>query len=316
MEKAERAIDRAPRFDVQAVLERTPGISHVQKIALNESFFQWLAEHCDPSLHEDIKKNYESLDAFSFQYFSDGLSIAGFLWAPKHINEQIPLVVWNRGGTGPYGSIGDKVGLYYSGIPCEIAKSGAVVVASQYRGGSGSEGSDERGGADLRDVDRIREIASELPFCRQGKSVVVGLSRGGMMSYLLAAKESWVKAVVSLSGTADETSTVKDDPEMADILRTSHGGSFEEAKKRSAVYFYEEIPKNLPLLLIHGTEDQRVPVRHTRRLYELLKESGHSVEYCEVEGADHFFYQDVSSSARAEVLEKILSFVKRYNMQG
>jgi dipeptidyl aminopeptidase/acylaminoacyl peptidase len=45
---------------------------------------------------------------------------------------------------------------------------------------------------------------------------------------------------------------------------------------------------NIPLLIIHGSVDQRVPVDHSNRYRKALERSGKSYEYVELEGADHF----------------------------
>jgi len=45
--------------------------------------------------------------------------------------------------------------------------------------------------------------------------------------------------------------------------------------------------KNLPYLVIHGTEDRAVNIGPTDDFVELLKKSGYQVEYIRVEGAGH-----------------------------
>jgi dienelactone hydrolase len=42
-----------------------------------------------------------------------------------------------------------------------------------------------------------------------------------------------------------------------------------------------------PLVLVHGTEDETVPVSHTRQLEAALREAGKSVDARYIEGADH-----------------------------
>jgi dipeptidyl aminopeptidase/acylaminoacyl peptidase len=301
------SFEQAPTFNIQTSLEKIPTVSEVQKIELDEDYFTWAKVNLPPETYEVIQSNYESIEARKYKYVSDGLSIAGFIWTPKQITRQLPVVVWNRGGTREYGSIGETRGGVYAGIPCDIVKQGSIVVGSEYRGGLGSEGSDEWGGADLRDVVHIKEIADQLPMSKPGKSIVAGESRGGMMSYLLASKEPWVKALISLAGTADLSMSAADDQGMEQVYKESFGGSAEEMRKRSATHFYQNIPKDLPMLIMQGSADDRVSVEQVRKLNGLLQESGHTVEYHEFPETGHGFYMPGRPDRQAT-----LGFIERF----
>ena len=45
---------------------------------------------------------------------------------------------------------------------------------------------------------------------------------------------------------------------------------------------------NVPMLIVHGNVDQRVPPAHVRKYLKLLDEHGKSYKYVELEDADHF----------------------------
>lgn len=306
------SLERKPDFNIQNSLEKVHGVSDVKKLELNPLYFEWAKSNLPLETFEAIKNNYESVEAYNFKYLSDGLSIGGYLWAPRGMTQPLPITVWNRGGTREFGSIGDKDGKQgpvYLDIPCELAKQGTVVVASEYRGGLDSEGKDEWGGADLNDVKRIKEIADQLPICKSGKAVVAGQSRGGMMSYLLASKEPWVKAVISLAGTTDLQISAKERPEMYEVFKESFGGSEEEMKKRSATHFYDEIPKDLPILIMHGSADDRVSVEQARKLNEILSMNNYNVEYHEFSDLGHDI-GSFESSNKKETSEIINRFLK------
>lgn len=299
--------EKIPAFSIQAELEKIPEISHVSKVRLSQEYLSWAEATLPTEIYEEICKNYALLDVHKYHYTSDNLSIAGYIWVPKNITEALPITVWNRGGTCEYGSTGERIGTAYSNTACELARMGTVVVASEYRGGHDSEGNDEWGGADLRDVVRVKEIADKLPFCKSGKALVAGVSRGGMMSYLLASQETWVKAVISLSGTTDLIESAQTDPTMKEVFAERFGGSQEDLIRRSATYFYPKIPKDLPLLILHGTADDRVSVEQVRHLHELLKVDGHTVEYHEFPEADHALhpYKKEISKIIKEFVEKL-----------
>jgi dipeptidyl aminopeptidase/acylaminoacyl peptidase len=256
-----------------------------------------------------IEQNYKTIDAYNYKYLSDGLMVSGYLWTPKEIKEKLPVVVWNRGSGGVIGSIAETEGGVYLDVPSQLAQQNVIVVASDYRGGIGSEGKDEWGGKDLDDVIRAKEIADQLPMSLAGKSIVVGKSRGGMMSYMLAAKEPWVKAVISLAGPTNLVQSLEERPEMVEILKEAFGASENELKKRSATEFYRDIPKNIPILIMHAADDVRVSVDQVRKLNDLLKENGNTVEYHEFQDGGHGFNNPGNPHAK-EVSEIMNRFIK------
>ena len=45
---------------------------------------------------------------------------------------------------------------------------------------------------------------------------------------------------------------------------------------------------NVPVLIIHGEDDQRVPVSHAKKYVDKLEEYNKDYEYLELQDADHF----------------------------
>ena len=125
------------------------------------------------------------------------------------------------------------------------------------------------------------------------------------MSFLLAAKEPWVKKVISIAGATDLVASANERPEMQEVFNESFGGSEEEMQKRSVVEFYPEIPTDLPILIIQGAADDRVSVGQARKLNHLLSESGHQVEYHEFADGDHILHPH-----KKEVSEILSHFLK------
>ena len=81
-----------------------------------------------------------------------------------------------------------------------VAEKGYIVVASQYRGIDGGEGTEEFGGADVHDVKNILKAARSLPEADLNKNFIMGHSRGGMMTYLSIKDNRDYKAAVILAG--------------------------------------------------------------------------------------------------------------------
>jgi dipeptidyl aminopeptidase/acylaminoacyl peptidase len=79
---------------------------------------------------------------------------------------------------------------------------------------------------------------------------------------------------------------------------------------RDSVNPIEEVDKvNVPMLLIHGSVDQRVPPVHVRKYLSRMEKYGKPHKYVELEGADHFsntlFYDH-----QIELYQAMIDFLK------
>ncbi len=234
---------------------------------------------------QKVNHTNEKWELQRVRYNSEGLEITGFILKPVDESKKRPLIVYNRGGNQDFGSIDLK---FISWELDRFVKEGYVVVASQYRGGIWSEGVDEFGGGDVNDVIKITEIASELPYVDKNKIGVVGVSRGGLMSYLVSKNSDIAKAYVAISAPVDLISEIKFRPEMYNVYYTLIGDTTthkQEYIDRSAVYWPEQL--NEPLLVIHGNEDTKVSFDYAQQFVNDNKTSKPDLEYYWLEGVGH-----------------------------
>ena len=210
-------------------------------------------------------------ETHSFLYNSDGFWVKGFISIPEAcISEKTPCncIVYNRGGNVNMGYVtGEEIAMI-----CDA--TGRVVVASQYRGADGSQGKDEFGGADVSDVISLIDLCEqEFEFADINNLCMVGVSRGGMMSYITARKDTRVKGVVAVSAVTDLTSAYNQREDMKIILGSSIGGSPEDKPKeyaqRSAINWADEI--NVPVYIIHSKNDELVSVTQAEEMSEKLE---------------------------------------------
>ncbi|MDD8025453.1 MAG: prolyl oligopeptidase family serine peptidase, partial [Acidobacteriota bacterium] len=154
--------------------------------------------------------------------------------------------------------------------------AGYVVVASQYRGGGGSEGQDEFGGADIDDVLSLIPLVDSLAYADGSRIGMFGWSRGGMMTYLALARTSRIAAAVIAAAPTDLALAFKMRPEMEGLAfrlipnyAQKKTGAIEA---RSAVFWPEKLPKNTPFLLLQGSADRNCDpsdvLKMALRLYE------------------------------------------------
>ncbi len=235
----------------------------------------------------DEYRYMEDLDVRSIVYMSDGLRIRGFRVRPAGPGP-FPCVVCCRGGNRDFASIGD---LAVANLLCRIASWGYLVVASQYRGGGGSEGGDEFGGADIADVMNLFPLLDADPDADASRIGMYGGSRGGMMTYLALARTDRVRAAVIRCGVSDLTGWRNDRADMETVYRDLIPGFAGDPdgtlERRSALRWAERICPATPILILHGTADWRVGPLSALRMGEELLRLRRPSRLVTLEGADH-----------------------------
>ncbi|PJF35342.1 MAG: hypothetical protein CUN49_11055 [Candidatus Thermofonsia Clade 1 bacterium] len=220
---------------------------------------------------------------YRITYFSDGLRINGFLTEPRR-EGTFPALIYNRGGNRDVGALRG-----YEFIP--FAEAGFVVVASQYRGGGGSEGFDNLGGADVNDVLNLIPLLQSRPNVDMSRIAMFGSSRGALMTYIALRRLGGTIAVAATtSGLADLFMWARERPDL-------EGGAYLELvgantrtnpaafRERSATYWAAEIVT--PLLLVHGDADTEVSVEQSRALFKRMRAVGRTVELTIIPGGNH-----------------------------
>lgn len=249
-----------------------PGAETVRTLGLNVEAARELAKVVEVS---------------SITYLSDGLRVRGYLAVPRK-GGRLPCVVYNRGGNRSFGALDDASALLALG---RLASWGYVVVASQYRGNEGGEGREEFGGADVNDVLNLIPLLESHPRADASRIGMLGVSRGGMMTYLALARTDRIAAAVVVGGLSDLADSGRRRPGMESVYAALIPGYPEEGTggldERSAIRWVERLPRATPLLLQHGAADDRVDPSQALALAGRLVETGHTVRLVLFEGGDH-----------------------------
>jgi dipeptidyl aminopeptidase/acylaminoacyl peptidase len=228
----------------------------------------------------------DQVHCYRIAYLSDQLRVVGFLLKPQQAAVPLPLLIYNRGGNREFGKITESVLEYFLAF---FAANNYVVLASQYRGSDGGEGRDEFGGADVHDVLSLLRLGEALPYADAQRIVMLGDSRGGMMTYLAIKAGAPLKAAVVIGAPSDLSDSYEERESMAAVLEELIGGSpFEreaQYRERSALYWPEKL--TVPLLILHGEEDWRVPPSHSEKLADRLRQLGLPYELVRFSQGDH-----------------------------
>lgn len=206
---------------------------------------------------------------YQLLYQSDDCQVAAILSVPIACMEQkeaYPCVIFNRGGTGENGANTVETMATIAGT------LKMVVFASQYRGNSGGTGKDEYGGADVEDVRKLVDLCEDLPIVDMEQLYMVGVSRGGMMTYMVCRDDDRIKKAVVISGVADAYITYETTTDMRELFDELLSGTPEEKEQsleqRSATYWADEL--TCPFLIIHSKGDKIVSFEEAEKLAQEL----------------------------------------------
>lgn len=241
----------------------------------------------------EAARTQKEFDIAEITYASDGLPVRGLLIKPKVPGtKKWPAIIFNRGGNGDLGRITD------SGQPCcrvntssldvadlcLLAKAGFVVIASDYRYQGATLKRDEWGGVEVDDVLNLVPALKSLDYVDPDRLYMLGLSRGGTMTYLAIKRGVPVKAAAVIGAVTDVKAWVDTRPEMGIVKGNDYIDGFaniwpdyaqradEHYRARSAIYWADQI--NVPVLILHSRTDRMVPVTQALRMAEALQEKG------------------------------------------
>jgi acetyl esterase/lipase len=241
------------------------------------------------------------------EYESDGLRLEYDLFLPE--GEAAPLIVFLHGG----GWISGDRSMYHEEAAW-FAGHGFAGACIEYRLAPLYPYP-----AAVRDaqafVAHARKSGAELGF-DGGRMAAFGNSAGGHLAQMLglcreggtARVVEPVQAFVSVCGISDLRPGDAADPLAMGFIEQFMGGGYEgnEGAYASASPVTLQ-PVCGPALLVHGDDDDIVPVEQSRRLAARLQEFGNDVQYVELPGEQHSF----TFGAWSEVRRMALEFLRR-----
>ncbi|WP_025743326.1 alpha/beta hydrolase family protein [Aquimarina pacifica] len=254
------------------------------------------------SISQDNKlnSNFEHLNKLNFYfitYESDNRTIKGLLVEPKK-EGKYPVVIFNRGGNRDFAPLTVATMIMYTS---KLAEQGYVIIGSNYRT------KDEFGGMEINDVLNLTETVKEIEKANANCIGMFGWSRGGMMTYLALKKSDLIKTAIIGNGTSDLFDIAKFRPKMetnvfAECIPNYWNNKEEALKKRSAIYWVDQLSKNSSLLILCGIKDKRVNPEQADKIANKLKEINYDFELKKFD-TDHFF-----SEYKTELNETVIGW--------
>ena len=247
----------------------------------------------------------------------DGLTLHGYLTLPTSAAsaENQPLVLMPHGGPhGPRDFWG------YDRYVQVLATHGYAVLQVNFRGSGGYGPHFEKLGHlewdgkmqdDLTDATRwaiAQGIADPERIC------IHGWSYGGYATLMSIVREPDLYAcAVAAAGVYDHDIQYR----KADFIRWTRWGdayidkvigpTAEDRREASPITYLDRL--KTPLLIVHGENDQRVPVEHARALRKALQARGIDAQYMEKKNEGHGFFKEQN---RTDFFHALLNFLDRH----
>ncbi len=263
---------------------------------------------------DDFEEYKQTLECRFFIYNVNGLLVEGYYVKPKDFDgDRLPVIIYNRGGNGRYGKM-NFGGLFLKTFP--LASSGFILVGSQYRGSGiwgieGDNGEDEFGGNDVEDVLALFDIVDQMPDADRDRIGMAGWSRGGFMTFIAATRTDRLLAI-AVGGTPTHfEKELESRPEMERVFRARipdyDNNKDVELMARSAQLWPEKIPPELPVLVLHGEQDQKVTLDSATEMVRRLQDNNHPHKLVIYDDGSHTLFEHSE-----EVLHELVSWFEMY----
>ena len=242
----------------------------------------------------------------------DGLEIPAVLTLPAGAGAKgLPVIVMPHGG--PYARDSEEWDWWAQ----FLADRGYAIVQPNYRGSSGygtafkEKGEGQWGLAMQDDLNDALIYLAREGIADPKRAAMVGGSYGGYAAMRAAQRDGTLyRCAVSFAGVSDLPALIRYDRRF---LNSGRGTDWlrkqaPDLKSVSPIHFPDQF--SIPILLVHGKKDQRVPVKQSRDLAERLRKAGKSVRYVEQPEGDHFVPREAD---RVQFLTELENFLKEHN---
>ncbi len=249
----------------------------------------------------------------------DGLMLDGYLTLPRGTGQKaLPMVMYPHGGP-----MGPRDSWFYNPDTQFLASRGYAVLQVNFRGSGGRGFNFQRAGwgqfgtGIINDqIDGVR-WAIDKGYADKNRICVYGGSFGGYSSLMdpIRAPDLF-KCAIDYAGVSDLTVEF----DRSDTRRYAGGRYYFEhaigtsranVEAISPIHHMDKF--KVPVLIVHGEDDPRVPVQNAYKLRDALKKAGKPFEWLLKPKELHGFYSEAN---RAEMLETMDAFLDKYIGHG
>ena len=213
----------------------------------------------------------------------DGKIISAFVWMPFNLKRDgsNPAIVLPHGG--PTGQVVD----YFYALAAALSSRGYICIAPNVRGSTGygmefqKANHQDLGGGDLEDEVYATQFLLDTGYVEAKKIGITGGSYGLFMTLMAIGKtpDVWA-AAVEMYGIIDwYTMLQHEDPSLQEYEKSLLGDPVKDKAVYEATSPIKYIRnERVPLLILQGENDIRVPKEEAEQVYDILKKEGRTVD--------------------------------------
>jgi dipeptidyl aminopeptidase/acylaminoacyl peptidase len=244
----------------------------------------------------------------------DGLDLTGMLTLPVEGKAPYPMIVLPHGG--PHGAV-DYWG-YDSDVQF-LANRGYAVLQVNYQG-SGGRGEDFQkstyrkwGSVIMDDIADGLNWAIAQNVADKDRVCIYGISFGGYAALMSPIRHpDMYKCAIGYAGFYDmemdyKKGDINDTRRGRNQIEAELGTDIEEMRRNSPARHANKV--KIPVMLVHGKDDQRCPFAHYKMMADELEDADTPVTSVVKDAEGHGFYKEAN---RIEVYEKMEAFLDRH----
>lgn len=207
-----------------------------------------------------------------------------------------------------HGVTGNKDRPFVVALANGLSQKGISALRFSFSGNGDSEGKfvDSTVSKEVEDLGAVLEATGSYEICYAGHSM------GGAVGVLRAAKDERIRWLISLAGMVHTKSFAEREFGM---VKPGEGFMWDEETCPLSQAYMDDMAQvgsvaelgsriKAPWLLVHGTEDDVVPIQDSK---DILEKANESSEFVEIQGANHVFADNFT----AVMVEKVADWVKR-----
>jgi dipeptidyl aminopeptidase/acylaminoacyl peptidase len=244
----------------------------------------------------------------------DGQTISAYLWMPFNLKRDgsNPAIVLPHGG--PTGQIRNT----FDANAAALASRGYICIGPNVRGSSGyglafqEANIKDLGGGDLQDEVYATKFLLATGYVDPKKIGITGGSYGGYMTLMAIGKvpDIWAAAVERYGVINWKTMATNADPLLVQYVKALLGDPEKDREvyeKTSPLNYIRN--EKVPLLVLQGENDIRVPKKESDQVVSILKQAGHTVDV-------HYYPQEGHGFAKREnqidALKRTVDWFEKY----
>ena len=265
---------------------------------------------------EMIDKQLSPVDHITYKA-RDGLEIPGYLTLPRgRGTTALPLIVMPHGGPFARDSWDYDYWVQF------LASRGYAVLQPNYRGSTGygrkyvEAGTGAWGRGMQDDIDDGVKWLVEKGTVDPKRVCIMGGSFGGYAAMWAAARNPDIyRCAISFAGVSDVRALMNFQSSLFSAPR--YFRNWRQKVAGEAKFNFDTISplKNadkiaIPLLIVHGTADKRVPFSQSRKLHEALAKLGKPHEWVVYKDETHFLEEPANAT---DFLQRVGAFLDKHN---